>query len=424
MSSHPRACSHQPGNHYGPNCGSTVASVGLLLSVGVLPVAGQGSPIHVDSVPEVRLQEVMRWDLNDAPMARAPTSLTDPGDGSIFVVSGSDAAVFAFDAAGAFLGSLGRRGRGPGEFQAITTVGMHSDTLWVGDLLLGRITRFLKDGSVWETITPSGTAARAQGIPGPGAYVKRSPEGSVIGTRLQTMGQADPTGRELEFWWCWDPSTEVVDTLISRQVRPHSFRVPVENLTTRIPEPLGGSPGAIDFSGAAEFGLFAQGYAEGSEGRIVAERLYCGGRRDTSFVAAYNPKPVTDADVEAGAKGAMADFERRMSSVPGGAARPPRGMERQIRRLMHVPEHHKTVWELRQGQYGAIWMSRGPPYDYGTHEGVTWLIALDGFGPMGYVNLDFRQRPLNVSPEFVWLREPDPTQLTLGHIVKYRIVWQ
>ncbi len=355
---------HQSGNHYGPNCGSTVASVGLLLSVGVLPVAGQGSPIHVDSVPEVRLQEVMRWDLNDAPMARAPTSLTDPGDGSIFVVSGSDAAVFAFDAAGAFLGSLGRRGRGPGEFQALATVGMHSDTLWVGDLLLGRITRFLKDGSVWETITPSGTAARAQGIPGPGAYVKRSPEGSVIGSRLQTMGQADPTGRELEFWWCWDPTTEVVDTLISRQVRPHSSRVPVENLTTRMPEPLGGSPGA------------------------------------------------------------MAAFERRMSSVPGGAARPPRGMERQIRRLMHVPEHHRTVWELRQGQYGAIWMSRGAPYDYGTHEGVTWLIALDGFGPMGYVNLDFRQRPLNVSPECVWLREPDPTQLTLGHVVKYRIVWQ
>ncbi len=392
----------------------------LLLAWGNLsPVAGQ-EPVHLSAIPQARLTEVMALELIDAPMSGRPLALTESPGGSVFVRAGGEASVFVFEADGSFTGELGRRGRGPGEFQTLGSIGVHGDTLWAADLSLGRVTRFLPGGEVLETISPGGPEAVRHGIASGGMYVYRSSSGSLVGSRLGILGQADAGGRQVDFWWCWDPPTGTVDTLFSRRTRPTQLSVTVGGMTTTVMDPFGGPTGAVTFGGVEDYGLLAQEEVQGSSGAVVVQRIYCGGHRETSFTLAFTPERVTDADADALAEAAAAIIERRMSRLPE-APRPPRDVERRIRGSMNVPEYHKVVWGIRQGVRGAVWLTASPRVDYGTEDGVRWLVAREGHGAVGQLRLRFSQDPLYISPEYVWLFESDATQMTLGRIVKYRI---
>jgi hypothetical protein len=68
-------------------------------------------------------------------------------DGHVYVEDAAHRDVRVFTIAGAFLRSIGRLGRGPGEFQAIREFGWLGDTLWVTDQTLGRASLFPANGS-------------------------------------------------------------------------------------------------------------------------------------------------------------------------------------------------------------------------------------------------------------------------------------
>ena len=69
-------------------------------------------------------------------------------DGRLGVPLAGEGEIRVFDAEGAFTGSLGRQGEGPGEFAALSSAWIHGDTIEAGDGRLRRITRFLPDGNV------------------------------------------------------------------------------------------------------------------------------------------------------------------------------------------------------------------------------------------------------------------------------------
>jgi hypothetical protein len=72
-------------------------------------------------------------------------------DGRVVVANGMSSELRYFDPAGRFLGSVGRRGDGPGEFQVFRRVLLLSpDTLLVYDSGLRRLTKLAPDGSVAE----------------------------------------------------------------------------------------------------------------------------------------------------------------------------------------------------------------------------------------------------------------------------------
>ncbi|MDH4270855.1 MAG: 6-bladed beta-propeller [Candidatus Aminicenantes bacterium] len=79
-----------------------------------------------------------------------PVSISLHGNGDIFVCDGKAADVKRFDAAGKFLGTIGRKGQGPGEFFAPSMVHVSENYLVVWDRstrklsLLTRAGRFLK----------------------------------------------------------------------------------------------------------------------------------------------------------------------------------------------------------------------------------------------------------------------------------------
>lgn len=69
------------------------------------------------------------------------------GPGGILAVSqGQDRQVRLFSATGVSVATLGRRGSGPGEFQAVGTTFWGGDTLWVVDSRLNRLSAFSQQG--------------------------------------------------------------------------------------------------------------------------------------------------------------------------------------------------------------------------------------------------------------------------------------
>lgn len=73
-------------------------------------------------------------------------------DGSIAVVQRQDHWIRFFSAHGASLGSVGRRGEGPGEFGRIGSIGWLADSLWASDVQLRRLTVFAPDCEYARTV--------------------------------------------------------------------------------------------------------------------------------------------------------------------------------------------------------------------------------------------------------------------------------
>jgi hypothetical protein len=69
-------------------------------------------------------------------------------DGGIFVAQGLDHSVKEFDEHGRLLRVLGTKGKGPGEFGTVNSIGLRGDTLFVNDSGLQRLTFFGPDGAV------------------------------------------------------------------------------------------------------------------------------------------------------------------------------------------------------------------------------------------------------------------------------------
>lgn len=66
--------------------------------------------------------------------------------GEVFVLDFQANAVFRFSDQGAFLGSIGEKGQGPGEFQTATDFWVQGDTVWVADAGNHRLQSFDREG--------------------------------------------------------------------------------------------------------------------------------------------------------------------------------------------------------------------------------------------------------------------------------------
>ena len=67
-------------------------------------------------------------------------------EGSIHVTGRGDVAIHVLGDDGRYVGTIGRRGDGPGEFRASPEIGVSGDTLWALDRLLRRVSRFTLSG--------------------------------------------------------------------------------------------------------------------------------------------------------------------------------------------------------------------------------------------------------------------------------------
>ena len=382
------------------------------LAPGVAPAAAQ-SVRHEDELPEARFVEVGALDLTQAPMRMMPAFLVQARDGTVFL-QGAPTEVLVFDEAGVFRGELGREGGGPGEFRFISQLGMHGDTLWVGDASAGRVTRFLGDHSLVETITPTLPVAGGQ------HYPNLAPDGSVVAL-TELADPSDPSGRRHLVWWRWRPDRDGLDTLAASSV-------PSGDLTIQGPGGLGGTflqPFAesvpATFSGAATHLLMASASRDGDEGMIVVERLHFDGVRDTAIAMRYRPGRITAATVDSVVAAMVPTLFPPQVNVTSGMRR---DAEAQLRRALDVPDYHPPVWDLVQGADGVIWIQRDSRASGDANPAesrVRWVMAKEGVGAVARATLRSFQIPMHASEEFVWLFEAVDISLGLARVAKYRI---
>lgn len=103
-------------------------------------------------------------------------------DGRVFVADAQRPSIWCFDSEGRFVGSLGREGRGPGEFKSVLSLAVTGDRLFALDAVSQMITSFRLDrwidgvpaDTAPETFTPSGPAGFATG------EIEATPGGNLL----------------------------------------------------------------------------------------------------------------------------------------------------------------------------------------------------------------------------------------------------
>ena len=387
---------------------SIVAAL-LAIQIPAAPALGQErlEIRHEDDLPVATLEEVFELDLTDAPISRRALHLAELADGRVFV--GGATEVLAFDGDGVYQGEIGREGEGPGEFQLLTGLGMHRDTLWAGDAVSGRVSRFLPDGSLLDVITPPPS------VRGGPSFLILAADGSVVGNPLSLVRPGAPGSSRLTVWWRWraeeGSGAGVVDTLIATEVRDDLLQISVGSMSPR-PQPfIEREP--VAFGGAESYALAAHASREDDDGLIVVERLHFNGAADTAVAVRYRPRPITSEDVDR----VVDELGRMLSRRPGAlvpASRPRPEIARELRRAIRTPEYHPPLTDLVQGTGGSIWIGRES-----SASRRNWLIAQEGVGAVARITLADYQRPLSASDGYVWLLEPGA--LDLPRIVKYRL---
>ncbi len=142
-------------------------------------------------------------------------------DGSLAAASALANAIRFFDASGQPIGTLGRPGSGPGEFQALSGVWTAAgDSLVAADVMTQRLTVITPDGKAGRAYALGGQSSLAPGEGGRMAFavpMGALTDGSVIGQRLNfTIGeQRESVSRDTVTFIRYAPDGTAADTIAS-----------------------------------------------------------------------------------------------------------------------------------------------------------------------------------------------------------------
>lgn len=137
-------------------------------------------------------------------------------DGGVAVLDRQAAEVRVFDASGAFVRALGKKGEGPGELQNPSDVALLAgDTVGVYDPRPARLTRFAPNGTLGRIVT---LETDARGRPFQGAILQ---DGRVIGAArwyagpnaVPLVNQGASLGRDSVVLILWGDSGALLDTI-------------------------------------------------------------------------------------------------------------------------------------------------------------------------------------------------------------------
>jgi hypothetical protein len=136
-----------------PRIADVAGIVALALACLVAPLEGQAMPAW-RLTPEVRMGQD---DGDGQPTFTRVLAILPAANGTVIIADASNREIHTFDSSGAYSHSIGRDGRGPGEFERLSAVGLLADTLWVIDGRERRTSLFSLDGAHLTTIRMGAT---------------------------------------------------------------------------------------------------------------------------------------------------------------------------------------------------------------------------------------------------------------------------
>lgn len=295
---------------------------------------------------EWEVEELIRigeWDREGYSLTRISSVAVGPG-GQVYVSQPDVAQVWAYDLAGGFLHSIGRRGSGPGEFLMPSSLGFSDGVLWVSDPISQRVTSFDSLGVLLGTI-PGQNLEIEPGIFVGGAIPLSDGTFALAGMRRWPAGLRDIEMPILEV----DSAGMILDTLItisssntgSQQIGTISFSLGIQDAALISVSPDGSGVVAVERTVRESSGELPT---------FVIERQGVGQSPSFRVSIPYEARPLTQ--------------ERVAHDVDGVfTASPSFPISRsELRKAYEAFAHLPPVTSLALGVDGSIWIGREDPY--------------------------------------------------------------
>ena len=348
---------------------------------------------------EWELVEDLRLDANAEDFSVIPRVYVGP-QREIVVPEPQDSRVRVYDSTGTLMVTIGRRGEGPGEFQAVAPVFWAADTLVVFDMQLARATYLLPDG------TPARTEAGRFFRPDFGAsgadssFMFFTPEavdeeGAMLGSaylNVSTGGRRESFGQVL--------------LRVSRDGEPHVVASPPNDEHRMVIVSGLGNPVPFVFRPRTEIAPDGSRLLFMTADQSTLDATYnltlVRPTHDTVFTRsyAYAAEPIPDSAMDRG----IAEMVRE-----NNLARRFRAQARERAPAVYPP----TAVTL--GLDGTIWVALRP-----TEHGTPVHVLSETGDPIASLLLPKRTRIQQASMTHVWVTEYDP--LDLASVVRYQVI--
>lgn len=286
------------------------------------------------------------------PFAYVATAVLGP-DGSLYVADAQGRAVHRYDGTGRHVATIGRQGRGPGEFEAISGIAVSGDTVFVWDPAVWRISAF----------DPDGTLLMARRIePRPQAGWPTRVERAADGTWLyldQEIASLD------------DDAVEVDHGIIRATARLVRWSIDADRWEPVVEWP--GMQAALTRSGTGEPGLATAPFPRGPLWTADPAGGWWYADNDAYYVTRFSATGDTLGHVVVGMQGPRVTGEDIAAFVSADGRLEPADPLSLERARVTMPERRPVLLDLLTSSDGTLWVGA----DAGVADSVEW----HAFGP-------------------------------------------
>lgn len=337
------------------------------------------------------------------------SSLAVSANGSIYIAQPDEQLIRVVAADGTLQRAIGRKGRGPGEFQRPWFLGWMGDTLVVADGALVRISAFDSAGSLLYTVSTLQGAPPHQ----PRAILT---DGRVLLEEMQEsddqLVDGDITSRSLLLM---KPGGGTFERLVDLSLGTHAeARVGIvvggETTYTYFEHPFPDSDlYDVDPRGRSVV-VVSQIAGDDDNPRFSVTRLATAG--DTAWAISFSYTPLPPSAMT---RDTLAALAAKLTQHPYFKQRVPRErIERSLRRDIDVPAHLAPVSAVIAGRDGTVWLRREP---VGTE--AQWMVLDSSGAYIAVVHMPFDFRALEADRHYVWGVETG--DMGEPRLVRYRV---
>lgn len=348
---------------------------------------------------------------------RSVEALAMSPSGVLHSLHRGEAVVRRWNAQGQPVGTLGRKGEGPGEFDTPSRLGFFGDSLWVMDRGAHRVSYFDSTGRFVGSVSPkvdlssdpnnpAASVARPDTPLRDGSFYGRSPGWS----HAIALGQLTEARHVL-----MNPEGDDLGTVWVQQYKPTDVLALLrDGGGTFSQQPFGDAPMFVVDPEGALLVLDRRVFEGVGEATVTLTRIGMDGDTVLATEFEYDPEPIPreriDSAAHAVAEGMLAFMQRMNADLEIGK------LEADLREAMFAPDYLPAVRSMVRAGDGSTWIERFSRNE----EGVLWWVVGPGLKPGATAVTPAGLRVLLITGDAIWGVETD--EFDVNYIVKYDIV--
>ncbi|MEO8478361.1 MAG: hypothetical protein ABI542_01915 [Gemmatimonadota bacterium] len=328
------------------------------------------------------------------------TTFAASADGKLAFAQQQDGALRVFSSQGRAIGSIGRKGEGPGEFRGLNSIGWLGDTTWVGDNRLRRLT-FIGPGAKFLRTVPIPTQLTGEGGQNSEFLSPRlvavTPDGTLLmqGLRMEpTPAGAGTIVRGVSTWLVLATREGGIRRIVAQSPPdPCHLRAPTSELRIPFcPAPI------IAIAPTGDLLVFVTTVTSPAESHIVLSAV------NTSGEVVYSKRlPILIERISDAVRDTVVEGFREGDAV-----------FREMLGRIEIPRFYPPISRVNVGANGDVWVGLRPRA--GDSFRVWWVFDARG-AKVGETRTPANADPAAVDPRGLWIAVVD--RVGVENIVLY-----